>query len=73
MGLGLLLIIVVAVIILLDGDAIIKRLVSNNDSTSLEGVNNPMEILNARLARGELDLDEYQSIRKAMENTEENL
>ncbi|MDF1515920.1 MAG: hypothetical protein P1S60_19080 [Anaerolineae bacterium] len=72
MGFGLLLIIIVAVVMLLDGGATIKRLVSNTDSSGLELVNHPREILDTRLARGEIDVEEYQSLRKTLENMEVN-
>lgn len=70
MGIGLLLIIVVAFVLLFDGGAFIKRYLSNPDITRSDGQNTPRQILDARLARGEVGLEEYESIRRQLETTE---
>lgn len=70
MGFGLLLIIIVAFVLLFDGGAFIKRFLSTTDISKSEDISNPRKILDARLTRGEIDLDEYKNIRKHLEETE---
>ena len=67
-GLGLLLIIIVAIVLLYDGSGIFQRLTDNNE-VSKNG-ENPQQILDARLARGEIDVEEYQTIRSHLNNSE---
>ena len=66
MGLGLLLIIIVAIVLLYDGGAVFQRLTGNNEVS--KDVENPQQVLDVRLARGEIDLEEYQNIRSHLEN-----
>ena len=70
MGIGLLLIIAVALALLFDNGAFIKRFLSNTDISRSDGQNTPRQILDVRLARGEIGPEEYESIRRQLETTE---
>ena len=70
MGFSLLLGIFITLGILFDGGAVIKRLLNSRDTAGSDQAGVPREILDTRLARGEIDLDEYRNIRNQVERTE---
>jgi uncharacterized membrane protein len=73
MGFGLILIIIVSVVLLYDGGAVLKRLLGSTDGSRSYKHTESHKILDERLAKGEIDLEEYQEIRSQLENREVKL
>ena len=70
MGFGVLLLIIIAAAVLFDGGAFLERFRNSRDNSGSENPSKPLQILDTRLARGEIDLDEYNQIRSQLESTE---
>lgn len=66
MGLGLLLAIVLVIVILYDGGALFKRLFSAADKDT-DTHESPGEILDRRLAIGEITQEEYDSLQEKLD------
>ena len=69
MGLGFIFIVGVVLVLLFDGGAILERILGSPVTLRSENRNTPQQKLDKRLARGEIDLDEYQKIREHLENS----
>ncbi|MDF1515223.1 MAG: SHOCT domain-containing protein [Anaerolineae bacterium] len=71
MGLGLLVILVVILVyVLSDGGGAIRRWLKDETHSKSIADSNPLKILEMRLARGEIDIDEYTRLREELTGPE---
>lgn len=68
MGLGMLFVIGLPLLVLFGSGAILAYYLKNKPTPQPAGQRSPQHILETRLASGEINLEEYESIRKQLEN-----
>lgn len=67
MGLVMLLVVGLPLVLLVGGGAAVVRLLTNQSVLHPQGQHNPRQILDARLASGEIDHEEYDTLRSRLE------
>ncbi len=70
MGIGMLLVVVLPLVLLFGGGAVVVRYLTDKETARSVVQNTPRQILDNRLANGEINIEEYESIRRQLGTTE---